>query len=36
MAVILRIVCVLAYPPASHVRPPRPPDKEISSIFEHI
>jgi hypothetical protein len=38
-----RIVCAPARPPArtarlptSFVRPPHPPDKEISSIFEHI
>jgi hypothetical protein len=28
--------CLCARPPASPLRPPRPPDKEISSIFEYI
>jgi hypothetical protein len=26
----------LARPPVSSIRPPRPPDKEISSIFKYI
>jgi hypothetical protein len=31
-----RVVCAPACPSASPVRPPCPPDKEISSILEHI
>jgi hypothetical protein len=28
--------CLCARPPPSPIRPPRPPDKEILSIFEYI
>jgi hypothetical protein len=31
-----RVVCAPAHLPASPIRPPCPPDKEISSLFEYI